>query len=199
MIKPDSVVVCYGDSITDAGRFGDPDALGTGYVRRLADRLSEQTVINSGVGGNRAVDLQARLADDVLAHRPDLVSIMIGINDTWRRFDRDDPTSAEDFERSYRDIATRITDTGAGLVLLEPFVLPVTEEQATAWREDLAPRIETVHRLATEFGAPVVALDAELNKLAAASSAAELAEDGVHPTAIGHDEIARLWLAAVQA
>lgn len=198
MIKPGDVVVFYGDSITDAGRFDDPQGLGRGYVRQLADRLSEQTVINSGVGGNRAVDLQARLADDVLAHQPDLVSIMIGINDTWRRFDRDDPTTAEAFERNYLDIARQITDAGAGLVLLEPFVLAVTDEQATAWRQDLEPRIETVHRLAADFDAPVVALDTELNRLAAASTAAELAHDGVHPTEVGHAEIARLWLETVR-
>lgn len=199
IVKPDSVIVFYGDSITDAGRLKEPRGLGTGYVRLLADQLDGQTVINSGISGNRAVDLQRRLADDVLAHHPDLVSIMIGINDTWRRFDRDDPTTAEDFERSYRDIADRITATGAGLVLLEPFVLPVTEEQAEAWREDLAPRIDIVHRLAAEYDAPVVALDAELNRLAAGGRAAEFAADGVHPTPAGHAEIARLWSEVVDA
>ena len=194
-----STVIFFGDSITDAGRREDPDRLGSGYVRLLAGKLDGRTVINSGIGGNRAVDLQAQLDDDVLAHRPDLVSIMIGINDTWRRFDRNEPTSTEAYEESYRDVLRRITDAGARAILLEPFVLPVTEEQATAWREDLVPRIEVVHRLGADFDAPVVPLDVELNKLAAERGSAELAADGVHPTDRGHAEIARLWLNSATA
>jgi len=187
-------VVFFGDSITDAGQREDPDRLGNGYVRLLADKLTGVTVINAGISGNKAVDLQARLDDDVLAHRPDLVSIMIGINDTWRKFDRDDPTSAAAYEASYRDLLTRITATGARLILLEPFVLPVTDEQATAWRVDLDPKIDAVRRLAADFGAPLVPLDVELNKLAVDSGAAALAGDGVHPSEQGHAEITRLWL-----
>jgi lysophospholipase L1-like esterase len=198
LLEPGHTVVFYGDSITDAGRRDDPTGLGTGYVKLLAEQLAEQTVINSGISGNRVVDLQRRLTDDVLAYRPDLVSIMIGINDTWRRFDSDDPTSTEAYQASYLDIAQRITDSGAGLVLLEPFVLPVTDEQATAWRDDLQPRIEVVRGLAERFGAPLVALDVDLNRLAARSSAVELADDGVHPTEQGHAAIARMWLDAVR-
>jgi len=189
----------FGDSITDAGRRQDPDGLGNGYVRLLAEQLTDATVINAGIGGNRAVDLQARLDADVLTDQPDLVSIMIGINDTWRRFDSDDPTSTEAYEASYRDLLERITAAGAGLILLEPFVLPVTEAQPTEWREDLQPRIDVVHRLGGEFSAPVVPLDAELNKLADEVGAAALAGDGVHPTERGHAEIARLWLEVQQA
>lgn len=85
------------------------------------------------------------------------------------------------------------------MILLEPFVLPVTEEQATAWRDDLDPKIEVVRRLATEFGAPLVPLDVELNKLAARTGAAALAGDGVHPSDQGHAAISRLWLEVAQS
>ena len=196
-IEPGSTIIFFGDSITDAGRREDPDQLGSGYVRLLAAELADARVLNAGIGGNRVVDLQRRLDDDVLAFGPDLVSIMIGINDTWRRFDSDDRTSTEAYETGYRDVLTRIRDAGASAVLLEPFVLPVTDEQAGAWREDLEPRIEAVHRLAAEFGAAVVPLDVELNKLAAEHGSSALAGDGVHPTERGHAEIARLWLDTV--
>ena len=187
-------VVFFGDSITDAGHREDPDGLGHGYVRLLADQLHDLKVINAGIGGNRAVDLQARLDDDVLAYRPELVSIMVGINDTWRKFDRDDPTSTEAYETSYRDLLTRITSAGAQVIMLEPFVLPVTEEQGTIWRDDLDPKIESVRRLAAEFDEPLVPLDVALNQLVGDDGAAALAGDGVHPTDRGHAEIARLWL-----
>jgi len=200
--SPARTIVFFGDSITDAGRRTDPDGLGHGYVRMLVDELPEFRVINAGISGNRVVDLQARLDTDVLAHRPDVVSIMIGINDTWRRFDSDDPTSTEDYEAGYRDLLDRITATGARLVLVEPFLLPVTEAQATAWREDLDPRIAVVQRLGQEYGAVVVPLDGALTALArerGEEGNAELARDGVHPTPEGHAEIVRLWLAAQPA
>lgn len=199
MIKSGDTVVFFGDSVTDAGRREDPEGLGRGYVCLLAAELTGVTVINAGIGGNRTVDLQARLDDDVLAHRPDVVSILIGINDTWRRFDRDDPTSTEAYEQSYRDLLGRIAAAGARVILLEPFVVPVTDDQAGIWREDLDPRIEVVHRLGAEFDAPVVPLDGELNKLAAEVGSAALAGDGVHPTDRGHAEIARLWLESISA
>lgn len=190
-------VVFFGDSITDSGHREDPDRLGNGYVRLLADQLLDLKVINAGIGGNRAVDLQARLDNDVLAHRPELVSIMIGINDTWRKFDRNDPTSTEAYEASYRDLLTRITSTGARVILLEPFVLPVTDEQATTWRDDLDPKIDAVRGLAAEFDVLLVRLDVRLNQLASDLGAAALAGDGVHPSDRGHAEIARLWLETV--
>ncbi len=197
---PTRTIVFFGDSVTDCQHRTDPEGLGQGYVRMLAEgALADETVINSGISGNRVVDLQARVDEDVIAHDPDLVSILIGINDTWRRFDRDDPTSTEAYEAGYRDLLQRIAVTEAKLVLMEPFVIPVTDEQATAWREDLDPRIAVVHALAQEFGAIIVPTDAALNATAARVSATALAGDGVHPTVAGHSAIADLWASVVGA
>lgn len=197
---PARTIVFFGDSVTDCQHRADPEGLGQGYVRMLAEgALVGDTVINSGISGNRVSDLQGRVDADVLAHHPDLVSILIGINDTWRRFDRNDPTSAQAYEAGFRDLLQRISASGATLVLMEPFVIPVTDEQATAWREDLDPRIAVVHALAQEFDAIIVPTDAALNATAARVSATTLAGDGVHPTAAGHLAIADLWASVVGA
>jgi len=104
-------------------------------------------------------DLQARWQADCLDLKPDWVSIMIGINDTWRRYDRNDPTAAADYAAGYRDILARTRDeAGAGLILLEPFVLPCPDDRK-AWREDLDPKIAAVRELAREFNAIYVPLD----------------------------------------
>jgi acyl-CoA thioesterase I len=184
--------VFAGDSVTDCGRRTDPDALGNGYVRALYDTLGAQgpRIVNAGISGNRAVNLQARWQTDVLAHEPDVVSVLIGINDTWRRYDKDDPTSTEAFEMSYRALLQALPD--AKLILVEPFLLAVKEEQR-AWREDLDPKIEVVRRLATEYGAILVPADVELNRQAEVVGATTLADDGVHPTAEGHRFLADLW------
>jgi lysophospholipase L1-like esterase len=103
ILDPRRTVVFAGDSVTDCGRRTDPEALGDGYVRDLWNDLRPQRprIVNVGISGNRAVDLRERWATDVLAHEPDLVSVLIGINDTWRRYDEDDPTSTEEFEAAY--------------------------------------------------------------------------------------------------
>src|SRR5437016_4454777 len=80
-----------------------------------------------------------------------------GVNDMWRRYDDDDPTSVEDFEANYRKLLERLGGTAA-LILVEPFLLPVREEQ-WSWRADLDPKIQVVRRLAYEFGATLVPAD----------------------------------------
>jgi acyl-CoA thioesterase I len=82
----------------------------------------------------------------VLDHHADVVSILIGINDTWRRYDNNDETSVAQFEDGYGRLLDAVAQAGSQLVLIEPFLLPVSEEQK-AWRDDLDPKIEVVRKL----------------------------------------------------
>lgn len=199
-LNPGQTLLFTGDSVTDCGRRDDPEGLGSGYVRDLvaSGALDGMTVVNTGIGGNRVIDLENRWRQDVLAHHPDVLSVLVGINDVWRRYDSDDPTSLQQFTVGYRSLLTQAADAGIRLVLLEPFVLPVTEEQI-GWREDLNPKIEAMHELAREFDAILVPTDRELTALAAEVGPSALAADGVHPTEQGHRAIADLWLDTVLA
>ena len=195
------VVLFTGDSVTDCGRREDHDGhLGSGYVRNIARSgwATGRRVVNTGINGNRMVDLAARRQRDVLAHAADIVSVLIGVNDTWRRYDDKEPTTAESFENDYRRLLEPIAQAGSRLVLVEPFLLPVTDDQH-AWREDLDPKIDVVHRLAVDYGAVLVAADAGLTQSAAALGATAITLDGVHPTSVGHELLASLWLEAVGA
>jgi len=192
-----SVLLFIGDSITDAGRRDDPDGLGSGYVRLVAEALTQRgdevTIINTGIGGDRVRDLKARWTADALDHRPDVLSVYIGINDTWRRY-AGDPTSAEDFERDYRDILQQAADAGIPrIILVQPFVTPVDEQQQT-WGEDLDPKREAIARLAQEFRADLVALHEIMARSSADLDAGALAWDGVHPTPAGDRVIADAWI-----
>jgi lysophospholipase L1-like esterase len=193
-------ILFIGDSITDCGRREDPpDFLGDGYVRLIAERLPDRRVINAGISGNRVVDLRDRWNIDALEQRPDILSIYVGINDTWRRYDSNDPTSAASFEADYRVILDEaVAKLAPKIVLVEPFVVPVTEEQET-WHEDLDAKRDVVVRLASEYGAVFVPLQAPLAAAAAAHGAAAIAQDGVHPTPLGHRLIADAWLAAARS
>lgn len=200
-LLPQSTVLFQGDSITDCGRLTDPDGgLGAGYVRLTADILraayprSAPAVLNRGISGNRVADLRARWDRDAIELAPDLVSVLIGVNDTWRRYATGEATSVASYERDYRHVLGRVRDElGARLVLVEPFLVPVTAEQWT-WREDLDPRIQVVRRLAAEFDAELLAADGLLNQAARAAGSPELvAPDGVHPTPLGHRVLAEAW------
>lgn len=197
-----TTVVFIGDSITDVGRGDDPEGLGNGYVRVIADRLAavapSVTVINRGISGDRAKDLVARVDADCVALRPDVVSVLVGINDTWRRYDSDDPTSLAEFVANYRAFLRRIrAESSARLVLLEPFVLPV--DGRGSYRVDLDPKIAAVRSLAAEFDASLVRLDGRMTAHAQIVGPSAVAADGVHPTPYGHRVLADAWLAEVSS
>ena len=186
-------LVFIGDSVTDCGRRDDaPDYLGDGYVRMVAEALPARQVINVGISGNRAIDLRDRWRIDVVEQHPDILSVYIGINDTWRRYDSDDPTTAATFEDNYRAC---LADVGGAsrVILVEPFVLPVNDEQEH-WHEDLDEKRAVVARLAAEFATGFVPLQSLLAAAAEDHGAAALAQDGVHPTELGHRMIADAWL-----
>ena len=168
---------------------------------RFTDAFGDKGVrfLNRGISSNRAVDLQARWDRDCLALTPNWVSIMIGVNDAWRRYDSNDPTLCDDFAESYRDILTRTRDLPAArLILLEPFVLPVSPE-TLKFREDLDPKIQAVRSLAEEFDAIYVPLDSLFAQAASRQRPSYWSDDGVHPTPAGHGLIAEAWLEAVCA
>lgn len=207
LLQQGDLILFQGDSVTDCGRSREDDTLlGSGYVMQIAARLTAQypqlrlRVLNRGVSGNRAANLAERWDADCVALKPDVITILIGINDTWRRFDRNDPTSAEAYRASYETLLRRSREETSvrQIVLMDPFVLP-TPPDRVAWREDLNPRIDIVRDLARAYGALYVPLD---GLFAAASCKADCAvwvRDGVHPTPAGHALIADAWLQTMQA
>ncbi|MFA7343636.1 MAG: SGNH/GDSL hydrolase family protein [Terrimicrobiaceae bacterium] len=200
-LKPNDILLFFGDSVTDCGRDrAKLDSLGNGYVNQINARLGHALaspalrVINQGCSGHRVYDLEPRLETDLLAHKPTVVTFLIGINDVWRRYDRNLISAAADFAACYRRILTRIvTGLNPRLVLMEPFLLPVPPDRR-AWREDLDPKIGIVRDLALEFGADLIPLDGQFTAAATRSPADFWLPDGVHPSAAGHALIADAWL-----
>ncbi|OGV49967.1 MAG: GDSL family lipase [Lentisphaerae bacterium GWF2_52_8] len=197
-----SKTLFIGDSITDCGRDRNNSlGLGGGYVQMLAARLGtafaelNPVFMNRGISGNRVKDLRDRWDKDCLSEQPDVLSIYIGINDTWRRFDSNDPTSPEKFEEDYRHIleAARRSLGSCQIVMVEPFVLPVPSEK-WKWREDLDPKISVTRKLALEFADAYVPLDGVFAAACCRQEPSFWAGDGVHPSNAGHNLIAEAWL-----
>jgi lysophospholipase L1-like esterase len=204
MIQDGQVVLFQGDSITDAGRSReDLNDLGFGYAALTAAWFSAANpgnrvrFINRGISGHRAGDLRARWKADCLDLKPDWLSIMIGINDTWRRYDSNDPTSVETYKDNFHTLLEMSAKAGQRLIILEPFLLPVPEDRK-GWRVDLDPKIAAAHELAHEFKAIYVALDGLFAEVSARRDPAFWLPDGVHPSLAGHALIAQAWLRAVE-
>ncbi len=201
------VVLFQGDSITDCGRDrSDITSLGAGYpsvVAKLYAALfpdTKVTFVNKGISGNRVANLLERYEEDFKAVKPDVLSILIGINDTWRRYDNNDPTNAEEYEKNYRELISRVKRDlpECKLIIIEPFVLNSLPDRAS-WREDLDPKIQAVRKLAKEFADYYIPMDgiyakAEVERY----SCEQLAADGVHPTALGHSIIAEEYMKIFQ-
>lgn len=200
-IHAHDTILFTGDSITDAGRNRDKEFdLGFGYAAFIAAQLRavlaapELKIYNRGISGNRLTDLLKRAPGDLVALKPTVVSILIGINDVWRRYDANSITEAKDFEDDYRTLLRIVRDElKARIVLLEPFLLHVPADRF-AWRADLNPKIDVVRKLAVEFGADFVPLDGLFAAAATRCPADFWAADGVHPTAAGHALISQAWL-----
>jgi lysophospholipase L1-like esterase len=196
-------ILFQGDSITDAGRNReDANGLGGGYAMMAAAQVQALypelglTFLNKGISGNRAADLAGRWQEDCLDLKPDWVSILIGVNDCWRRYDAGDPTPAEVFEKHYRDILERSKSHAIGTIICEPFLLPCPPDRI-AWREDLDPKIQVARKLAVEFGARFVPFDGIFAAKSLLQPPAFWAADGVHPSLPGHALMASEWIKAV--
>jgi acyl-CoA thioesterase-1 len=201
LFENDARIVFQGDSITDTGRDReDPESLGTGYAMMAAAWFAADhpgktpRFFNRGIGGDRVKDLRARWERDCIRLEPTVVSILIGINDCWRRYDQNDPTPVMEFEGHYRFLLDRLKESGVGkIILCEPFVLPVPDDRRQ-WREDLDPKIAVVRELAREYQTLLLPLDGIFNSVSAYRPPRFWTPDGVHPSPAGHALIAKEWL-----
>ena len=203
LLRDNDHILFYGDSITDVGRRAEKNnnhGLGHGYAAITAALLGARHAemdlrfTNRGISGDRVCDLEDRLDADLIDLAPDVVSVLIGINDTWRRYDRDIVSPIEEFDACYRRILERIRERlGARLVICEPFLLPVPPDRA-AWREDLDPRIEAVRAIADDFNATLVGFDGLFAAAAQRREPAYWLPDGVHPSPAGHALMAETWI-----
>jgi lysophospholipase L1-like esterase len=210
MLRPHDRILFQGDSITDAGRaktdgFATSGRhLGSGYammaaaILRADDPAAGYDIRNLGISGNRVVDLYARIKEHGWNLAPEVLSILIGVNDTWHGFKRQAGVEVDRFARVYRMLLTetRARLPEVRLVLGEPFSVPCGEV-VPGWMEDLRERIAVVHDLVREFGAVLVPYQRVFDEACDRAPPAHWAADGVHPTEAGHLLMARAWLAAV--
>lgn len=200
-------IVFQGDSITDRGRSREPvsprdgGGLGSGYAAMVAARLlcdrpdTPWNFYNRGISGNRIVDLYARWKIDALNLKPDLLSIMVGVNDTWHEFGSANGVEVPRYEQFYRMLMewTRAELPAVKIVLLEPFVLPFGAVE-DSWIEEIDRRRAVVKKIAAEFDTAFIPTQSLFDEAVKKAPAEHWLSDGVHPQAAGHQLIADAWL-----
>jgi len=197
-------ILFQGDSITDAGRARDNDVnLGIGYPLLVKAQLGfeeagKYDIINRGIGGSRVVDLYARIKQDIINLRPDVLSILIGVNDVWHEVECRNGIDAEKFYRIYSMLIEEIKEAlpHIRIILMEPFVLPgtATKENWEYFAGEVKKRALVTRRIAKEHGLELVLLQEKLDNAAKIAEADYWLRDGVHPTTAGHELLKRAWL-----
>jgi lysophospholipase L1-like esterase len=206
MLRPGSIVLFQGDSITDAKRTREisqsnhSQGLGYGYCNHIAARFLRERpadnlqFYNRGISGNRIIDLYARWKVDAIHLKPDIISILIGVNDVWHEFAHQNGVEADRYETIYRMLLdyTRQQLPDVRFILCEPFVLQCGVVEVP-WLEEIAKRQQIVKKLADEFSACFVPLQFAFNNLLKDAPPEYWLADGVHPTLAGHRVLAECW------
>lgn len=180
-------ILFQGDSITDAGRnYDDKHDLGPGYPKYAAEIISKKhpdidfEFVNLGISGNKTDDLLERMQRDIIDEQPDILSILIGVNDCWHFAEQQNFRPLSVFTENYRKILTEArSKTSARIMLVEPFLLP-TEDKAF-WRCKVDEEIVAVRLLAKEFGCVLCPMDGLLAGEYCSDNLSEFSADGVHP------------------
>ncbi|MGG0737735.1 SGNH/GDSL hydrolase family protein [Niallia taxi] len=202
-MNKNDLLLFIGDSITEAGRYEDPEQIGNSYVRYVRDFLAINKpetlpkIINKGIGGNRVPDLAERWKEDVLDLKPDYVSISIGINDVWRQLDspQQEALSHDRFKAIYADLIEQVhTHTNAKVILMEPTV--ILEDVHAQGNKLLKPYVTAIQELAAEFNCLLVPTHQAFIEYLNTPDRQVLTTDGVHMNTSGNMLMAQTWLQA---
>lgn len=208
-IAKGDVILFQGDSITDAGRSrekaGVPNeqpGLGKGYAwMAAADILVSQPdvkIFNRGISGNKVFQLAERWQADCLDIKPNILSILIGVNDIWHSLNGNYKGTVEIYEKDYKALLeqTKKALPELKLVVCEPFVLrcgAVTDK----WFPEFDGYRAAARRMADEFHAVFVPFQAMFDEAVKYAPPEHWAGDGVHPSANGAALMAHTWVRTV--
>jgi len=202
------VILFQGDSITDAGRerknqlANNARSFGTGYANIAASWLLEElageslSIYNRGISGNKVFQLAERWEADCIELQPNVLSILIGVNDYWHFRDGKYDGTPEVYETDFRKLLTRTKKElpDVKLVICQPFILTGTSAVDKSWLEPFSAYQEIAAKMAKEFDALWVPFQESFDKALEMAPAVYWAGDGVHPSMAGAQLMAEVWL-----
>ena len=198
-------ILFEGDSITDSGRAreGKMDNLGNGYPTLVKaelgfDHPSEYYFMNRGLSGDRSVDIYAKIKIDIINLKPDVLSILMGVNDVWHEYEIDNGVEPDKFEKIYCMLIEEIKEAlpDIKIMILEPFVLKgtATEHVWEGFSSKVYELAKRARRVAEKYDLKFVPLQEKFDQMLDLMPAEYWLGDGVHPTSMGHELIKRAWM-----
>jgi lysophospholipase L1-like esterase len=212
IIAPGDTVLFQGDSITDSGRKknsskpNDSTAMGRGYAWMAATQLlldmpdAQLKIFNRGISGNKVYQLAERWQADCLDLKPNVLSILIGVNDFWHKHKHNYEGTLEKYETDYRALVKRTKDAlpDVKLIICEPFTLKVGSVDDT-WFPEFDGYRAAAKRVAEAAGAVFVPFQTKFDAAVKLAPPGVWAADGVHPSCDGSAIMAHWWLKTVGA
>jgi len=211
LLKKDAVVLFQGDSITDAGRNkkeqnpNNAGSFGSGYALMAAAGLLAEmpeknlTIYNRGISGNKVYQLAERWQEDCLDLKPNLLSILIGVNDYWHKRNGNYDGTVEVYEKDFRALLKRtqgaLPDTT--VLICEPFSVEGGTAIGDGWQPEFEPYRKAAKAISEEFGTLFISYHTIFKEALKHAPAAYWSPDGVHPSMAGAQLMAKAWLKVV--
>ncbi|MDL2287541.1 SGNH/GDSL hydrolase family protein [Eubacteriales bacterium OttesenSCG-928-G02] len=198
-----TTILMSGDSVTDCNRarpYGTYRyGLGTGYVLRMHEMLQvlapekEIKLVNAGISGETSRNVKNRWINDLEQVKPDYATLMIGVNDIWRKYDcyldKGEAVDAAEYEENLRFIIEESLKTLKGFMLISPFYIELNKKDA--FMNDIITYTEICKNLSAEYKIDFCDMQAEMNRLQKHLYTSALSPDRVHPNGVTHFAIAR--------
>jgi len=211
-LAKDNVILFQGDSITDAGRnkedntFNNPRALGSGYAVLAAAALLEKyaalqlKIYNKGISGNKVFQLAERWDKDCLDIKPDVLSILIGVNDIWHKLNGQYNGTPEIYKRDYIALLerTRKALPNVKLVICEPFAVKGVKAVDDKWYPEFYEYQKAAREIADQFGATFIPFQKVYDEAQKEAPGVYWTGDGVHATLAGAQLMASAWMTAIK-
>ena len=206
------IILFQGDSITDAGRdrknimSNNNHAFGTGYAYIAASKLltdlpeKKLHIYNRGISGNKVFQLAERWQKDCIDLKPNLLSILIGVNDYWHFLNGKYKGTIEVYENDYIKLVQKTKEKlpEVKLVICQPFIVKNKTAVDAGWIEPFKEYQEAAKRIANQFNALWVPFQEVFDKAVKLAPPVYWTPDGVHPSMAGCQLMAESWLQAIQ-
>jgi lysophospholipase L1-like esterase len=211
-IEKNNVILFQGDSITDAGRnkednsFNNPRALGTGYAMlaaaALLEKYAEQNlkIYNKGISGNKVFQLAERWDKDCFDIKPDVLSILIGVNDIWHKLNGQYNGTVEVYKKDYVALLERTKKAlpNVKLIICEPYAVKGVKAVDDKWYPEFFDYQKAAREIADQFGAVFIPFQKIYDEAQKKAQGSYWTGDGVHASFAGAQLMAKAWVSAVK-
>jgi len=210
-VPGDMTILFQGDSITDAGRnrgryyANDSGGLGSGYAFQIIAELlgnnpgKNLKCYNRGISGNKVYQLANRWEDDCLNLKPDVLSILIGVNDFWHTLSGNYSGTAKSYNDDFRKLLDRTKQQFPEMKLIigEPFAVIGGSAINSKWDKDFPDYQKYAKQIAKDYSAAFIPYQEVFDKALKIAPVSYWCPDGVHPSIAGAFLMKNTWLEAL--